>query len=566
MSATLRLKQLLFIAAALALVSLGFVAAISTASPARADDSQPCEPDDQVVTDWFETDPGAPWVATGKNRVKTEGTDATYTEWVNVGAPVRTETNAAPGANGDLVQYLPAGTVEEQVQTGTKEVFDHWQRYSLTGGSFPEGQTPAFPDPGDPFRWVANVQGDPHGVGQAGAYSRSNEQSGNTDWFYLEAVMKVVPVFETDIDYLWQKQVRTLVPGTDDVIEYEYSKTIEGVDCPTPEECVPEDYNGQERGCGTPPEQKPWICHPVNGKGELGNGWNLINPNDPSSHIDESVYPDDGYWEHMSNDGLRHDVYADLKEGEDGKDQSDYTCPGDQLTEVTPHADGATDDCDPDPFGTITVTAVEGVTYTLQDDSTISGTIAANGTNTVTAHLAENYVLAEGAVSEWTFESSPATDCPAPPCEETEQGCPEPPCEETEQGCPEPPCEETEQGCVDPGPTCQEDPTQPRCDEDKPPVVVPDDGATPNSPSNGPTVKGASATAPTVVAGQTAGTPAVQVPTAVNSGLGSTQQELAGNGGALGLLGIATALLGAALVGLTIRPKRRIAAALRART
>jgi len=119
---------------------------------------------------------------------------------------------------------------------------------------------------------------------------------------------------------------------------------------------------------------------------------------------------------------------------------------------------------------------------------------------------------------------------------------------------------------VDPGPNCEEDPTQPRCDEDKPPVVVPDDGTTPNSPSNGPTVKGASATAPTVVAGQAAGTPAAQVPTAVNAGLGSTQQELAGNGGPLGILGIATALLGAALVGLTLRPKRRIGAALRART
>ena len=48
MVATSRLKQLLFIAATLALVSLGLVAALSTASPARADDTQTCEPSPEV--------------------------------------------------------------------------------------------------------------------------------------------------------------------------------------------------------------------------------------------------------------------------------------------------------------------------------------------------------------------------------------------------------------------------------------------------------------------------------------------------------------------------------------
>ena len=113
----------------------------------------------------------------------------------------------------------------------------------------------------------------------------------------------------------------------------------------------------------------------------------------------------------------------------------------------------------------------------------------------------------------------------------------------------------------DPGPNCEEDPSQEKCDEDKPPVVVPDNGTTPDS---GPTVKGAQATAPTTVAGAVAGTPAARVPTAVNAGL--APEQLADNGGALGLLGIAAALLGAALVGLTVRPKRRVGAALRART
>lgn len=50
---------------------------------------------------------------------------------------------------------------------------------------------------------------------------------------------------------------------------------------------------------------KPWVCHPVNGKGETGNGWNLIKPSQASSHIDEAT----GAGKHVTHDG-RTDVYA----------------------------------------------------------------------------------------------------------------------------------------------------------------------------------------------------------------------------------------------------------------
>jgi hypothetical protein len=106
---------------------------------------------------------------------------------------------------------------------------------------------------------------------------------------------------------------------------------------------------------------------------------------------------------------------------------------------------------------------------------------------------------------------------------------------------------------VNPGPNCDEDPTQEGCDEGKP-----NNPGQPNSPSNGPTVKGAQATAPSATnapAGQSAGTPAARVPTAVDAGLGGPQ-ELAGNGGNLGLLGIAAAMLGAAMIGVSFRPRR----------
>jgi hypothetical protein len=69
--------------------------------------------------------------------------------------------------------------------------------------------------------------------------------------------------------------------------------------------------------------QGPSVCHPVNGNGELGNGWNLIPPDHASSHIDESLYPDGEYWKHESKDG-RHDVYAD----EEGN------CPGDIVAPI----------------------------------------------------------------------------------------------------------------------------------------------------------------------------------------------------------------------------------------
>jgi hypothetical protein len=121
-------------------------------------------------------------------------------------------------------------------------------------------------------------------------------------------------------------------------------------------------------------------------------------------------------------------------------------------------------------------------------------------------------------------------------------------------------------------PSCDDDDEEPpACEEtvkgcDEPPVVLPDDGVTPpkspsnhptsnhptsNHPGNGPTVKGVQG--PTTVAG----TPAARVPTAVDAGLSAPEREPAGTAGALALLGLATALLGAAMVGASFRPRRR---------
>lgn len=87
----------------------------------------------------------------------------------------------------------PAVTHEETVvvvdtPAYDEEVFDHWQRYSWTGGPHEPDSPPPFPSDD----WQPNVQGDPHGVGVEGAYFRSNGNSGKGDWFYLEAVTTTV--------------------------------------------------------------------------------------------------------------------------------------------------------------------------------------------------------------------------------------------------------------------------------------------------------------------------------------------------------------------------------------
>jgi len=84
--------------------------------------------------------------------------------------------------------------------TTVEDVAAHWQRYSWTGGPHTSDDAPGFPS-GD---WQANTQSDPHGIGHAGAYFRSNGNSGNGDWFYLEwvdAVTHVVPGAHHDAVY-----------------------------------------------------------------------------------------------------------------------------------------------------------------------------------------------------------------------------------------------------------------------------------------------------------------------------------------------------------------------------
>ena len=51
-------------------------------------------------------------------------------------------------------------------------------------------------------------------------------------------------------------------------------------------------------------------CHPVNGKGETGTGWNIVEPGPVVVAHRRVALPGRCVWKHTANDG-RHDVYAD---------------------------------------------------------------------------------------------------------------------------------------------------------------------------------------------------------------------------------------------------------------
>ena len=127
------------------------------------------------------------------------------------------------------------------------EVFDHWQRYSWTGGPHLSDDPPAFPS----ADWQPNVQGDPHGVGVEGAYFRSHGNEGNGDWFYLEAVTHIEhheaithtvehPAVTVEVKVIDQEYVPGTpgVPGTPAIPAVTEEVTHPAVVCPVPEKAA----------------------------------------------------------------------------------------------------------------------------------------------------------------------------------------------------------------------------------------------------------------------------------------------------------------------------------------
>ena len=151
-----------------------------------------------------------------------------YTEWVNDGEPIEVEPDIGTPPVRELERWIFVGTKEVLLEDGwEEEVFDHWQRYSWTGGPQWQGSDEGFPPPFPDEGWQPNVEGDPHDRGVEGAYFMSHGNSGNGDWFYLEAVTKIVvhpPTYQTL--NIYQPQIR---------------EWVEPVTCPPVEEPCPGD-------------------------------------------------------------------------------------------------------------------------------------------------------------------------------------------------------------------------------------------------------------------------------------------------------------------------------------
>ncbi len=193
------------------LLSSGFALMAGVGSASAADEE--CVPKDAVADSW--------------------------TGWADDGEVVRTEENSPPEVeDADLEQYVAAGTVEEVVQEyipPTAATDGHWDNTTLlnhewNGGNIPAGQQPPLwdPDKGPPTlhkSWGVNQgnhNGVPHQQPPLVPYQTAKD-NGNAAWFLWVGTW--VPGSDgdpgqpeiKDTDYLWQKQVRELVPGSDAV-------------------------------------------------------------------------------------------------------------------------------------------------------------------------------------------------------------------------------------------------------------------------------------------------------------------------------------------------------------
>lgn len=151
------------------------------------------------------------------------GTPAKPGPWVASDLTTTWTTNPTPvdpdGQDGEdnlLNTQRPGQLLTREVADGPpSEVVvtpAYIQRYSWTGGPHQSDEPPAFPS----SDWQPNVKGDPHKIGQPGAYFRSHGNKGNGDWFYLEyvaAATEQVPAVP-HTEYQWAIETRSIIDGT----------------------------------------------------------------------------------------------------------------------------------------------------------------------------------------------------------------------------------------------------------------------------------------------------------------------------------------------------------------
>lgn len=399
------------LAAILTLIGGLLAIVVGSVSASANDGDEPCVPtEDQTVTEWFESDPGTPWTATGNERVKTPATAGSFSDWANEGPQMRTEENEPPadldGQSGadnplNLTQWVPAGTVDDSTE-------GHWDDsdvtfYVWTGGNSADAppvyadasQTALHPD------WNATM-GAPQGGPHAAAGVRVPYEAGNgpntASWFlksgvYIEGT--------EDTDYLWQQQIRTHTPGTPAVMEFEYTKTIEGTDCP-------------DEGPEEDPAGPITFCHWVPGEGETKEGYNLIT-------TDEHVFYTAGHLDHED------DIYPSGSFTKDGETYS-WEAQGDQSLITTGCKESVTEGPPNDASASVSVelaTCDDGqvLVYGEIVNATFSGT--PNGTEgpgayLVTATADEGHDFPEDK-DVLTFEGVLSGPLTGDECDETEE-------------------------------------------------------------------------------------------------------------------------------------------------
>ena len=186
-----------------------------------------------------------------------DATEGHYTEWANEGEPVQGAT--APGADTDTVRWIKVGE--------TIVVVDfEGQHYSLKGNSgIEKDEVPVFPAD----YWQANTTQEPHdngagdpvtwlGTPGSGLHYASHGSSGKRDWFYYD------PPRSHD-EFLWQKQVRSWVPGTPETTHQEWgveerTRTF----TPGPEGFVEYVFTSVTSGEECPPNDNPPNDNPPN--------------------------------------------------------------------------------------------------------------------------------------------------------------------------------------------------------------------------------------------------------------------------------------------------------------
>lgn len=264
-------SKLAALAVAATLAVAGTAVTVGSATAASGQDTT-CTPQAAVLSAWTSAgklpvqhddntppvDPDGTDEASTTNLVKFEGpvttkhvtkeaTQGGHTPWVNSGEPIRTEENVAPGEDTETVQYLFVEETDPEV-VGTEVT--GWQNWTWHPGKNWEepadGLGPYWPDTTKPGHWSpnnGNHNGHPQpgtdGVNSRGNYFMSRGSSGIGDWFHWEASTE--PVMDTD--FIWQKQVREVVPAGQEEshTDYQWEKFTRtftpAVECPeTPTE------------------------------------------------------------------------------------------------------------------------------------------------------------------------------------------------------------------------------------------------------------------------------------------------------------------------------------------